>query len=212
MARASGSYPAGRWFKSDIRYHFRLVGQAVKTRPFHGCNRGSIPLRVTNVKKTPVEGVFFYVATSTRSNRLLSFAKNAVRSPDCTVSPRETPPHRFDIGSALLTEAKPPHKALGRRIPLPTALPLPLLSPVEGVFFTLLPLRGRTASRINKASYPHFETRGRTNAQGLSARMRFAVPPARSRLARLPRTASISAPRSSQKQSLHISLQAGGFR
>ncbi len=21
MARASGSYPAGRWFKSDIRYH-----------------------------------------------------------------------------------------------------------------------------------------------------------------------------------------------
>ena len=25
-----------------------LVGQAVKTRPFHGCNSGSIPLRVTN--------------------------------------------------------------------------------------------------------------------------------------------------------------------
>ena len=23
MARASGSYPAGRWFKSDIRYHIR---------------------------------------------------------------------------------------------------------------------------------------------------------------------------------------------
>ena len=59
MARASGSYPAGRWFKSDIRYHSRLVGQAVKTRPFHGCNSGSIPLRVTNEKKTPDEGVFF---------------------------------------------------------------------------------------------------------------------------------------------------------
>ena len=47
LARASGSYPAGRWFKSDIRYHKRPVGQAVKTRPFHGCNMGSIPVRVT---------------------------------------------------------------------------------------------------------------------------------------------------------------------
>ena len=47
MARASGSYPAGHWFKSDIRYHMRRVGQAVKTRPFHGCNMGSIPVRVT---------------------------------------------------------------------------------------------------------------------------------------------------------------------
>ena len=25
----------------------RRVGQAVKTRPFHGCNMGSIPVRVT---------------------------------------------------------------------------------------------------------------------------------------------------------------------
>ena len=47
LARASGSYPAGRWFKSDIRYQIRRVGQAVKTRPFHGCNMGSIPVRVT---------------------------------------------------------------------------------------------------------------------------------------------------------------------
>ena len=47
MARASGSYPAGRWFKSDIRYHVRLVGQAVKTPPFHGGNGSSILPRVT---------------------------------------------------------------------------------------------------------------------------------------------------------------------
>ena len=60
LARASGSYPAGRWFKSDIRYHSRLVGQAVKTRPFHGCNSGSIPLRVTNEKKTPGRRVSFF--------------------------------------------------------------------------------------------------------------------------------------------------------
>ena len=65
MARASGSYPAGRWFKSDIRYHSRLVGQAVKTRPFHGCNSGSIPLRVTNEKTgTPKLGACFFVGAS----------------------------------------------------------------------------------------------------------------------------------------------------
>ena len=47
LARAFGSYPTGRWFKSDFRYHIWPVGQAVKTRPFHGCNMGSIPVRVT---------------------------------------------------------------------------------------------------------------------------------------------------------------------
>ena len=61
MARASGSYPAGRWFKSDIRYHSRPVGQAVKTRPFHGCNMGSIPVRVTMKKQTLHEGVCFFI-------------------------------------------------------------------------------------------------------------------------------------------------------
>ena len=56
VARAFGSYPTGRRFKSHRRYHnkamkhiafLRPVGQAVKTPPFHGDNRGSIPLRVT---------------------------------------------------------------------------------------------------------------------------------------------------------------------
>ena len=46
LARALGSYPNGRWFKSDFRYQ-RLVGQTVKTPPFHGGNTGSIPVRVT---------------------------------------------------------------------------------------------------------------------------------------------------------------------
>ena len=32
---------------------FRPGGQAVKTRPFHGCNRGSIPLRVTIAYQPP---------------------------------------------------------------------------------------------------------------------------------------------------------------
>ena len=60
LARAFGSYPTGRWFKSDFRYQ-RPGGQAVKTPPFHGSNRGSIPLRVTN-KKAPFvyrQKVFF---------------------------------------------------------------------------------------------------------------------------------------------------------
>ena len=32
---------------SSIKNYIRLLGQAVKTPPFHGGNRGSIPLRVT---------------------------------------------------------------------------------------------------------------------------------------------------------------------
>ena len=79
LARASGSYPAGRWFKSDIRYHSRLVGQAVKTRPFHGCNSGSIPLRVTNGKKTPEEGVFFSFPTRSPMSNLEKLSFSAVR-------------------------------------------------------------------------------------------------------------------------------------
>ncbi len=46
MARAIGSYPIGRRFKSDFRYQ-RPVGQVVKTPPFHGSNMGSSPVRVT---------------------------------------------------------------------------------------------------------------------------------------------------------------------
>ena len=61
MARASGSYPAGRWFKSDRRYHLRPVGQAVKTPPFHGGNMGSIPVRVTRKIKGTCESKCFFL-------------------------------------------------------------------------------------------------------------------------------------------------------
>ena len=63
MARACGSYPQCHRFKSSRRYHVRRDasaslrnpldsqkrpgGQVVKTRPFHGCNMGSSPVRVT---------------------------------------------------------------------------------------------------------------------------------------------------------------------
>ena len=63
MARACGSYPQCHRFKSSRRYQTgemlrhlsgvplerRPVGQEVKTRPFHGCNMGSNPVRVTTV-------------------------------------------------------------------------------------------------------------------------------------------------------------------
>ena len=37
----------------------RPVGQAVKTRPFHGCNMGSIPVRVTKSKEEAQRASFF---------------------------------------------------------------------------------------------------------------------------------------------------------
>ena len=58
LARALGSYPKGRGFKSNFRYHDNLGchawpgGQAAKTPPFHGGNTGSIPVRVTRKEKT----------------------------------------------------------------------------------------------------------------------------------------------------------------
>ena len=61
MVIAAGSYPAGRWFESDRRYHnthtteYRPLGQAVKTSPFHGGIMGSSPVGVTKqVKGEPV--------------------------------------------------------------------------------------------------------------------------------------------------------------
>ena len=54
LARAFGSYPEGRGFKSNFRYQplaivggLRPGGQAAKTPPFHGGNTSSILVRVT---------------------------------------------------------------------------------------------------------------------------------------------------------------------
>ena len=46
LARAFGSYPKCRRFKSYFRYHIWPGGQAVKTPPFHGGNTGSSPVGV----------------------------------------------------------------------------------------------------------------------------------------------------------------------
>lgn len=97
MARAFGSYPNCRWFKSDCRYHFKrealrhfyssaasnlflthkLIwpgGQAVKTPPFHGGNTSSILVRVTTKSIQPIGWVFF---TFLRHNYLVRYCKNS---------------------------------------------------------------------------------------------------------------------------------------
>ena len=95
MARAFGSYPNCRWFKSDCRYHFKpealryfyssaasnlflthkLIwpgGQAVKTPPFHGGNTSSILVRVTTKSIQPIGWVFF---TFLRSNKAKLYSR-----------------------------------------------------------------------------------------------------------------------------------------
>ncbi len=72
MVIAAGSYPAGRWFESDRRYHYKQFLRATekeieyiklnkapwssgKTSPFHGGIMGSNPVGVTKqVKGEPV--------------------------------------------------------------------------------------------------------------------------------------------------------------
>ena len=63
LARASGSYPAGRRFKSHYRYHFRPGGQAVKTPPFHGGNTSSILVRVTKKSSFFGTGIFLFCSS-----------------------------------------------------------------------------------------------------------------------------------------------------
>ena len=71
MVIAAGSYPAGRWFESDRRYQLRLLGQAVKTSPFHGGNTGSIPVGVTNGELAQLEEHLPYKQGVTGSSPVL---------------------------------------------------------------------------------------------------------------------------------------------
>ena len=61
MARATGSYPVGHGFKSNLRYQIRPVGQAAKTPPFHGGNGSSILPRVTKKEEADKISLFFFV-------------------------------------------------------------------------------------------------------------------------------------------------------
>lgn len=52
LVRAAGSYPAGHGFDSNRRYQYNgLIVQSAKTPPFHGGNRSSNLLEVTNTSK-----------------------------------------------------------------------------------------------------------------------------------------------------------------
>ena len=61
LARATGSYPVGHGFKSNLRYQIRPVGQAAKTPPFHGGNGSSILPRVTKKKLNRFFDLAFFI-------------------------------------------------------------------------------------------------------------------------------------------------------
>ena len=46
-----------------IKDKFWPVGQEVKTRPFHGRNMGSIPVRVTNKNADLIIGIFYLLSS-----------------------------------------------------------------------------------------------------------------------------------------------------
>ena len=80
LARAFGSYPEGRGFKSNFRYQslaiaggIRPGGQAAKTPPFHGGNTSSILVRVTKNKSSPCGSFCFCEFNADGENRKRNF-------------------------------------------------------------------------------------------------------------------------------------------
>ena len=97
MVRAAGSYPAGRWFESDRRYqNLRPRGQAVKTSPFHGGNRGSIPLGVTKSGGIAQLGERLPYKQDVIGSSPIVSTKPRIRAQDAPLSLR-TKPRRRDI-------------------------------------------------------------------------------------------------------------------
>ena len=96
LARALGSYPKGRGFKSNFRYHGNHVampwpgGQAAKTPPFHGGNTGSIPVRVTIQKASLKRLAFLFFYLDFRA-AALSLSSRIVVSRVSTRLTSETP-------------------------------------------------------------------------------------------------------------------------
>ena len=60
LARAFGSYPTGRWFKSTRRYQNGPVVKRSKTPPFHGGNTSSNLVRVTIKTLFPIRMEFSF--------------------------------------------------------------------------------------------------------------------------------------------------------
>ena len=97
LARAIGSYPIGRGFKSNFRYHawqslcqrnavcremLRPVGQEAKTPPFHGGNGSSILPRVIFDSSTIVYCFFVFSRANRPHPRFAkSFLENSLTNP-----------------------------------------------------------------------------------------------------------------------------------
>ena len=115
LARAIGSYPIGHGFKSNSRYQFNIspqqrwvwpVGQAVKTRPFHGCNMGSIPVRVTKKGIGVLMHPYSFFACSARGigTHQLGFAELKVQIPkifEDSMSEKSLAEHIFLLCSSI---------------------------------------------------------------------------------------------------------------
>ena len=78
MARATGSYPVGHGFKSNLRYHWP-VGQAAKTPPFHGGNGSSILPRVTKKRTHTFRVCVLFLLPRSRVRRGVCAAYAGVR-------------------------------------------------------------------------------------------------------------------------------------
>lgn len=69
LDRVSGYEPEGRAFESLRVHQIRAHRLAVRTSPFHGGNRGSIPRGRASLKEKPVHSswLFFYLSYSTKT-------------------------------------------------------------------------------------------------------------------------------------------------
>ncbi len=84
------------------RFKFRPVGQAVKTPPFHGDNRGSIPLRVTTSDQALLVPIFLFHKKISHPRRCSSFsAKGHVHVGYSLASALITPLAHYQLFAAV---------------------------------------------------------------------------------------------------------------
>ena len=68
LARAFGSYPKCRWFKSDCRYHAARWSRGLRHRPFTAVTRVRIPSGSPKRKTPSNEGVFLFLRSKRRDS------------------------------------------------------------------------------------------------------------------------------------------------
>ena len=160
MARAIGSYPIGRGFKSNFRYQ-RPVGQAAKTPPSHGGNGSSILPRVTMQQRPLIlSTVFVFLLCEGRQRprneqfptlhvpryrahclRRPALSPCTARAPALTHLHRPHPPHALAEYRPHIRTTRPPRHAypsltLLRSLIYPPFLSRPLRTPRRARSFT----------------------------------------------------------------------------